>query len=167
MRMFKTITISISLVALAAVGATWIESEFADFYEEEPPETYSVEGQILFYGEPPMMGVFEVGLCEIIMEGTVCAYSLIPPAPKSELMPDGTFEILDVPPGDWGLVFDFSYFFQIMPHEPDGYSEITFAITDEDMNLGALDWDDIPCDLIPDWRCGNVIAIPIVIRGVE
>ena len=119
----------------------------------------TVSGQILFEGDPPPPTSFEVGLCEVIWP--LCAYSVEPPAPKTTMDEYGNFEITDVIPGEYGLVFDFSYYFQIMPWWPDESSEITFTV-DEDVDLGVLAYDDWPCELIPDWRCGTMLALPIV-----
>jgi len=129
------------------------------------PDSYSVAGRVLFQGQPPVPGNFEVGLCEITNDGNVCAYSVVPPAPKDEPDADGYFLIEDVPPGNYGRVFDFSYFFQIMPWHPNGYGEILFMVVDRNFNLGTLNWSDIPCDIIYDWRCGNMLALPVI--GVE
>ena len=76
---------------------------------------------------------------------------------------DGNFEITGVPPGEYGLVFDFNYFFQIMPWYPDESGEIIFTVTDADIDLGVLAYDDWPCELIPDVRC-NRLFLPIVMK---
>jgi hypothetical protein len=125
--------------------------------------SYTITGQVLFDGEPPPVTSFEVGICEDL--GMLCAYSVEPPAPKATMDEFGNFVITGVTPGDYGLVFDFSYFFQIMPWWPDESGEILFTITDNNIDLGVLAYDSIPCDLIPDWRCGNLLALPIVMRN--
>lgn len=129
------------------------------------PNQYLVGGRILFQGKPPISSNFDVGLCEITRDGNICAYSVVPPAPKSKLDENGYYTIENVPPGNYGLVFDFSYFLQIMPWHPADDKEILFTVTDRNYNLGILNWSDIPCDIIYDWRCGNMLALPVI--GVE
>lgn len=129
------------------------------------PNTHSISGQVRFDGDAPPVDVFSVGLCEVIADGTWCAYSVIPPAPKTTLNADGSFEITDVPHGDYGLVFDFGYSYQVMPWWPDESGEILFTVTDTSIDLGNLHYDDWPCELIPDWRCGTYLALPIVERS--
>lgn len=129
------------------------------------PSQYLVAGRILFQGQPPIPSNFDVSLCEITHDGNICAYSVVPPAPKSKLNADGYYMIENVPPGNYGLVFDFSYFFQIMPWHPVEDKEILFTVTDRHYNLGIMNWSDIPCDIIYDWRCGNMLALPVI--GVE
>jgi len=131
----------------------------------DPDGDYRVTGRILFDGQPPMMGVFKVGLCNVIQDGTWCVYDVNPPAPRADYNQDGFFAIEGVGPGEYGLVFDFGYFLQIMPDHPNGFWPILFDVIDGDFDLGLLAWETIPCDLIPDWRCNNVVALPLVMRG--
>ena len=87
-----------------------------------------------------------VGLCEVINDGYMCSYSVIPPAHKVTPAADGTFTIEDVPEGWYGIVFDFGYFFQMMPNNPDGSGPILFHVTSEgDIDLGTFAYDYAPC----------------------
>ena len=124
---------------------------------------FLVTGQFLFADEPAPQADFMVGLCEVLNDGTVCAYSINPPAHKVTPAADGTFTIEDVPPGWYGLVFDFGYFFQMMPDNPDGSGPILLHVTD-DVDLGTFAYDDKPC--IPGvwtWGCPK-LYLPVVFR---
>jgi len=113
---------------------------------EESPK-YSVSGRFLFEGQPPPVGAFKVGLCEVIEGGMLCAYSIVPPAPRDTIGEGGYFEIVDVEPGEYGIVWDFNHIVQIMPHWPGRYHEIVFEVVDSDIQIGSLDYD---CE----WPCG-------------
>ncbi len=108
---------------------------------------HSVSGRFLFGGQPPPVGAFKVGLCEVIDEGMLCGYDIVPPAPKDTIGEDGYFEIVDVEPGKYGIVWEFNHLIQIMPHWSDSPYEIVFEIVDSDIQIALQDYD---CK----WPCG-------------
>lgn len=150
---FWTMVLILVVVILAMVGQA---------SGQEPGPV--VKGRILFTGQAPAPDAFRVGLCNMTEDGDWCIYNINPPAPKSSLQPDGSFEIQDVGPGWYGLVFEFSYYYQIMPHWPDGSGEILLEIDGQDLDLGDLDWDTWPCQLRPEFGCGTKLALPVIIN---
>ncbi len=120
-----------------------------------PEEVYSVRGKITFDGRPPPLNSFQVGLCEL--NGSLCEYNVIPPGPRACPDENGEFEIVDVPPGEYGLVFHISYWNQILPWWPDGSGEILFNVG-PDVELGELAYDDWPCEIL---KCPLYMSIAL------
>ena len=110
----------------------------------------TISGRVLFDNQAPPIGRFKLGLCEDI--GTLCAYSIVPPAPYDHPDNDGYFEIPNVQYGRYGLVFDFQYNLAVLGHYPDG-GQIVFTVRGTNVDLGTLAYDTEYCKAVPNLYC--------------
>ena len=138
----KLILLVILLITIIALGIQPVSGEEVS--------TYSVSGRLLFEEIPPPPGMFEVSWCEVFRgigdDGEpwrICAFTNIPPTPRFTYNGLGEFEILDMEPGEYGLIFYFSHLFIILPNWPDD-SYALFTIEDSDVDLGTLAYGECP-----------------------